>query len=618
MPTATHKIYMAAVPKNQALEMLLSGTVGYDATTAFVDGGEIVLSAGWTPRSAGNFSSWVDITEGAIEFTGGNFTSNVEAIANQGIFAGTTDGPLNFAGNVDFYGDGPMTLSASGEWSLTVGGTASLRTWDASAVTLTASGGGTLDIGGNANLSSEGVFNGDQMQGGTVNVTANGGTVDVAGTILADVEAWGGSPNTDGFSQSATGGTVTLYAAGEGTIIAGGLYALAQAGGGNNNGGGNLIGGTGTGGTVLVHSVGGSEIDINGSVTADASGDGGDGGANGVAGGTGDGGAIEFLAEGGTIDISGSITADAEGYGGTAYHTVDATAAGGTGVGGNVGLTSSGPGSLLLVGGAISLDGSAFGGSGHDGGVATGGVTWVESFGGGSIAITGGMTLYAQAHGGYASAGYGGDGGFGQGGVTAVEAYGAGSSITGSSVYLDAGAWGGHGGSGDGVEIAAGDGGDAQGGLYNGELGSGGAFLLAGFRGREPAGRERHHVRRRLRRAGRHRRRRPGRRGGRRRVRRDRPGGHVQPEPGHGGSGHRRHRQRLHECFGLCRQRRRRRPGRRRCCDGRGRQCRCRVRLDRLSGLRDRRRCHARHPCLRRRRIDRRQRDRRQFPDRDR
>ena len=475
--TANHKIYMAAVPKNQALTMLLSGTVGYDATTAFVDGGEIILSAGWTPRAAGNFSSWAAITEGAIHITGGNFTSNVEGISNRGITADTTTASLNFAGNVDFYGHGPLTLSASGERSLTIGGTASLRTWDASTITLSATGGGLLDIGGNTSLSSEGVFNGDLMLGGTIAVTADGGTIDIGGVLDADVSSYADGPNTDGFSMDARGGTITLNATGGGTITAGGLHARADAQGGYNAGGGDQTGGAGAGGEINVHALGGS-IDINGVVYADASGDGGDVAATGLAGGAGTGGLVDFRAEGGTIDIQSSVTAIAEGTGGYVYHTVGTTAIGGAGNGGDVGLSTAGPGSLILVGGAILLDASAYGGSGQTGGAATGGVTWVESFGGG-IEVTGGMSLYAQASGGSASAGFGGTGGFAQGGTTAIEANGVGSSIIGSSVYLDTGAWGGNGGAGDGVEIAAGSGGDAQGGLYNGTRGSGGAFLLA-------------------------------------------------------------------------------------------------------------------------------------------
>ena len=48
--TDHHRIYMVAVPKNEALTMLLGGTVGFgpaSATTAISDRGEVILSAGY-------------------------------------------------------------------------------------------------------------------------------------------------------------------------------------------------------------------------------------------------------------------------------------------------------------------------------------------------------------------------------------------------------------------------------------------------------------------------------------------------------------------------------------------------------------------------------------------
>ena len=45
-----HTIYMAAVPKNQALTMLLGGTIGFDAGGADVQNGQIILTACGTQR----------------------------------------------------------------------------------------------------------------------------------------------------------------------------------------------------------------------------------------------------------------------------------------------------------------------------------------------------------------------------------------------------------------------------------------------------------------------------------------------------------------------------------------------------------------------------------------
>ena len=49
-----HKIYMVAVPKNQALTMILEGSVGFEAaTSATVENGEIILSSAPSLRTCG-------------------------------------------------------------------------------------------------------------------------------------------------------------------------------------------------------------------------------------------------------------------------------------------------------------------------------------------------------------------------------------------------------------------------------------------------------------------------------------------------------------------------------------------------------------------------------------
>ena len=82
-----HSITMVAVPKNQALTMLLGGTIGFDAGDAEVQNGQIVLKSG-----------------DGITFTGGNVTSSLTATAAGSVFV---------KGNVDF------ETSASGD-SITI------------------------------------------------------------------------------------------------------------------------------------------------------------------------------------------------------------------------------------------------------------------------------------------------------------------------------------------------------------------------------------------------------------------------------------------------------------------------------------------------------------------
>ena len=52
-PASNHNIYMVAVPKNQALTMLLGGTIGFDVSAVQFDKGQIILSAG--QGVSGNF-----------------------------------------------------------------------------------------------------------------------------------------------------------------------------------------------------------------------------------------------------------------------------------------------------------------------------------------------------------------------------------------------------------------------------------------------------------------------------------------------------------------------------------------------------------------------------------
>ena len=100
----THRIYMAAVPKNQAMTMLLGGNIGFDAAGAGVDeNGEIWLSSGWSPFHDGGgegFQTFNTNSDAAMNITGGHFTSDVYGLANSDLNAETDDGDLTFDGGV--------------------------------------------------------------------------------------------------------------------------------------------------------------------------------------------------------------------------------------------------------------------------------------------------------------------------------------------------------------------------------------------------------------------------------------------------------------------------------------------------------------------------------------
>ena len=84
-----HSITIIAVPKNQALTMLLGGTIGFDAANAEVQNGQITLTSG-----------------DGINFSGGKFTSSLTA---------TAAGSVLVEGNVDFETSTPgdnLTINA--------------------------------------------------------------------------------------------------------------------------------------------------------------------------------------------------------------------------------------------------------------------------------------------------------------------------------------------------------------------------------------------------------------------------------------------------------------------------------------------------------------------------
>jgi len=99
-----HKIYMVAVPKNQALTMLLGGQVGFDdAVSASVENGAILLSSGWGVHDSDGSGQYYNVNRGlnaGIDIASGHFTSDVTAWG-QGVLQATAESAdIRFDGNV--------------------------------------------------------------------------------------------------------------------------------------------------------------------------------------------------------------------------------------------------------------------------------------------------------------------------------------------------------------------------------------------------------------------------------------------------------------------------------------------------------------------------------------
>ena len=364
-----HTIYMAAVPKNQAMTMLLGGNVGFDAATnASVQNGQIVLSSGWSPEVDGGevLLQTFDTTSNAgMHITGGHFSSNVWAVANADLTAETLDQPLTFDGDILLESENAsVKLSGNGD---------------------------ALSVGGNAALYALGS---DGAKAVTIE-TSNGGSVAVTGDVYLDVGQSGG---VDVYSTGVYAGTVNIAASG-GTISTGSLTINASAAG--NDEGFFTSPQDGNGGTVNITTDSDGKIVVNGDLTAIADGYGGNTfGAFSTVGGRGYGGDINIRIDSGSLDITGDTLLSANGLGGGyIQETTAATGHGGDGYGGLVQIQALNDGSITthdleVIAEGIGGDGLGDGGYGGGGGIS------LEADSGGEIRPSGEVTLAADGLGG--------------------------------------------------------------------------------------------------------------------------------------------------------------------------------------------------------------------------
>jgi filamentous hemagglutinin family protein len=280
-----HRIYMVAVPKNNAVTLLLQGEVGFDAaTTAEVAGnGEIILSAG--NRQLATINGGVAAGDAAapqatVDIRQATVTSNLLALATTNAFASAfANQTLNLRGDATLVAP---NVQMSGEFgTVNVGGDAKLMTpgmgqfFQSSAtstsVALNALNGGQVNVAGDVliSASSAGFGSGASATGGQASVlVTQGGAVTIAGSLKMEADAFAGNGQTGG---SATGGLARIFGQSGGTLtVAGGARLSAVGRGGDGLDGG----GNGTGGTASISVEGQSSVTIGGDafLNTDASG----------------------------------------------------------------------------------------------------------------------------------------------------------------------------------------------------------------------------------------------------------------------------------------------------------------------------------------------------------
>lgn len=489
-----HYAYLVAVAKNDAVDMLIrnGGSVGFDtATSAALEGNAVVLSGGRNIDN-GQTDTATGVGPVNLKIDGATFTTNIEAEINGGADIRTDNGDTIFdSGSILFptglnllAGANSIVTATNGNRLFIAGdlfasldkiGTATSATGNL--LRLSSSGlGSELSVGDDVSLTAR-VFgvgadepgvDAVDVTGGTIIVqNGAGSTIDIAGGLSLNVDAFGGNVAGGGATGgSATGGTAQIVAnggSGSGLAVTGPVSISASATGGtvgsDCQASCGVGGGNGTGGSILIQAstISGSQLNLGGTVDLIANGEGGPGD---VAAGNGTGGNVQLVSsDGGTISIAGNLTADADGSGGFGMESSGAGGNGGNGTGGFVATLFNGAASTINLNGAFS----SFGADGHGGdgwragGNATGG--WVNLQVGSTGTLNAGfLSGSADAFGGMSDifgTGSGIAGGTATGGRAWLQASGGGTALI-SELALDA--------DGDGGDSDSGNGGAGTGG----------------------------------------------------------------------------------------------------------------------------------------------------------
>lgn len=418
----TKTVAMVAVPKNNALTMLLGGTIGYQAADVGIpEGSAIVLSAG----SSGRIDQ-VSLDNGHATLSGpgtaalgniaiGNtvFRTDTYAYATGSLDIAPAYGGVNTPGLVDFaqnaylHAGQAASMTADAGETIRVGGSLFLRPLDYFSgpdvtIAITGDPAGVLDPGliqidGSATIDASGtapfepetsVDTGPDGQGGTVDISVSRGRLTVGFGL--DVFSDGGGANGLVAGGTGRGGVIDMRVADGGTIAASATdLAAGGFGGSGETSGSAALGGNGVGGIIRLSDNGGV-LDL-GDVTAFARGEGGSGADQS---GDGIGGRFEVRISGGA-QTWGSLYAETSAISGGLQPT--------TTILGNA--TSLPSGALLSVSGAgrlnlgsLVLDNSAFANAGSTAahGASAGGVE-ISATAGGRLVVTDQLIARADA-----------------------------------------------------------------------------------------------------------------------------------------------------------------------------------------------------------------------------
>ncbi|QJB68146.1 beta strand repeat-containing protein [Parasphingorhabdus halotolerans] len=326
-----HNIVMAAVPKNQAMTMLLSGSVGYapaDSAITNQHEGTIILTAGGGVGTSGGNQVAVKTVDPAqnanIEFGDISMLGDIDVFANNNInmrpsSSITADVGVGFL-NMQFTAGDSILLQPLAGADMTFTGNTVLQA--ANVISMITNPGSTLTFNGNLTATASA-----GNQGGTINISSTGdGTRGGISGIGVDgvFNANAGVAGRDSRLATVDDGTDTFGGTVNVDLINGGVLQITNQqrfgpfGRSTFNVGaapimGLVTAGQGTGGTINFNITGTESNLITAGLfglTLDASGSGGSNFRGTATGGTGIGGLINFNVNGGTIS-GGTLSLDA-------------------------------------------------------------------------------------------------------------------------------------------------------------------------------------------------------------------------------------------------------------------------------------------------------------------
>lgn len=313
-------IYMVAVPKNQAMTMLLSGSIGYvPATGAMLneDDGSIILSAGGNVDNSGVIDETIIPSRSAnINITNSNFSNDVTAFANDDIILDASAGGLITAAqdintlDLTFTSGNMIRMEAGNTGLIDLDGNVTLNAINSAQVI--ARQDSSINIGGSLEVNAF-----SETQGGIIDILASGSGSRITGsgeiiiddslTVNAGIVGVKGNDAVLENGIDTFGGTINL------DIVAGGLIDINS----NNTPAnslfdvsaapimGTVTAGEATGGVINVNIDGtGSTITHNGleGLIFDAAGRHGRNILGSSTGGASYGGTVNFNMTGGTIN----------------------------------------------------------------------------------------------------------------------------------------------------------------------------------------------------------------------------------------------------------------------------------------------------------------------------